>query len=212
MKGADTLDELTCTTIHGFCQKLIAPYPVEAGQDPRRNHPGSRRGGDRFRGTLWTHGSQRGFGRDPRRDGLGRTPTCNARSSPDGEDLFAALMLKSPDQTLKLIRDTAHFLKDHRTARGRRFKTSTGHEAHGRVRQRRPRFRQVVSRVRHRRAPTTAAIVDDLLDVAECAGRTGFRNHVSGERLTRSAASSTACGMQEERDRIQTVAGPWEME
>lgn len=28
------LDEITCSTIHGFCQKLIAPYPVEADMDP----------------------------------------------------------------------------------------------------------------------------------------------------------------------------------
>ena len=28
------LDELTCSTIHGFCQRLIAPYPVEADIDP----------------------------------------------------------------------------------------------------------------------------------------------------------------------------------
>lgn len=28
------LDELTCSTIHGFCQRLIMPYPVEAGIDP----------------------------------------------------------------------------------------------------------------------------------------------------------------------------------
>jgi exodeoxyribonuclease-5 len=30
----DRFDELTCTTIHGFCQGLIAPYPAEAGIDP----------------------------------------------------------------------------------------------------------------------------------------------------------------------------------
>ena len=28
------LDEITCTTIHGFCQRLIKPYPVEAKIDP----------------------------------------------------------------------------------------------------------------------------------------------------------------------------------
>ena len=28
------LDEITCSTIHGFCQRLIAPYPVEADIDP----------------------------------------------------------------------------------------------------------------------------------------------------------------------------------
>ncbi|HLR46277.1 MAG TPA: UvrD-helicase domain-containing protein, partial [Deinococcales bacterium] len=26
----DTLDELTCTTIHGFARELLRPYPVEA--------------------------------------------------------------------------------------------------------------------------------------------------------------------------------------
>ena len=30
----ETLDELTCTTIHGFCQQLVKPYPVDAGIDP----------------------------------------------------------------------------------------------------------------------------------------------------------------------------------
>ena len=29
-----TLDEMTCSTIHSFCQRLIAPYPVEADIDP----------------------------------------------------------------------------------------------------------------------------------------------------------------------------------
>ena len=28
------LDEMTCSTIHGFCQRLISPYPVEADIDP----------------------------------------------------------------------------------------------------------------------------------------------------------------------------------
>jgi len=32
--GSDTLDEMTCSTIHGFCQRLIKPYPVEADIDP----------------------------------------------------------------------------------------------------------------------------------------------------------------------------------
>lgn len=28
------INEITCTTIHGFCQRLLKPYPVEAGIDP----------------------------------------------------------------------------------------------------------------------------------------------------------------------------------
>lgn len=32
--AAGTIDEITCSTIHGFCQRLIKPYPVEADIDP----------------------------------------------------------------------------------------------------------------------------------------------------------------------------------
>jgi len=32
-----SLDDLTCTTIHGFCQRLIRPYPIETGLDPGAN-------------------------------------------------------------------------------------------------------------------------------------------------------------------------------
>ena len=32
--ASDSIDEITCSTIHGFCQRLIKPYPVEANIDP----------------------------------------------------------------------------------------------------------------------------------------------------------------------------------
>ena len=32
--ACENLDEVTCSTIHGFCQRLIKPYPVEANIDP----------------------------------------------------------------------------------------------------------------------------------------------------------------------------------
>lgn len=32
--AAAALDELTCTTIHGFCQRLTTPYPIDANVDP----------------------------------------------------------------------------------------------------------------------------------------------------------------------------------
>ena len=34
MAADEALDEMTCSTIHGFCQRLITPYPVEADIDP----------------------------------------------------------------------------------------------------------------------------------------------------------------------------------
>jgi exodeoxyribonuclease-5 len=33
-RAAAAIDEITCSTIHGFCQRLIKPYPVEARIDP----------------------------------------------------------------------------------------------------------------------------------------------------------------------------------
>lgn len=32
--AASAIDEITCSTIHGFCQRLIKPYPAEADIDP----------------------------------------------------------------------------------------------------------------------------------------------------------------------------------
>ena len=32
--AAASIDDITCSTIHGFCQRLIKPYPVEADIDP----------------------------------------------------------------------------------------------------------------------------------------------------------------------------------
>ena len=32
--AVNQFDQLTCTTIHGFCQRLITPYPLEADVDP----------------------------------------------------------------------------------------------------------------------------------------------------------------------------------
>lgn len=34
VRAMSALDEITCTTIHGFCQRLIKPYPAEANIDP----------------------------------------------------------------------------------------------------------------------------------------------------------------------------------
>jgi len=34
MRARDDLDDLSCSTIHSFCQTLLTPYPVEADMDP----------------------------------------------------------------------------------------------------------------------------------------------------------------------------------
>ena len=113
-EGAGSLDELTCTTIHGFCQKLITPYPVESGQDPGASIIDPAVVELAFDDLVDAWLSAR-FGRDPAEDGLGRLPEIEHPGA-EGEDLFASLLQRSPDETLRLIRDTAHFLRIHRTA------------------------------------------------------------------------------------------------
>ena len=176
-KGAGTLDELTCATIHGFCQKLIAPYPVEAGQDPGAKiiDPGTA---DLVFADLVDACLSARFGRDPRQDGLGRTPPIEPANA-NGEDLFAALMLKSPDRTLNLIRSAAQFLRNHRTAGA--ADSEADRQAHG-------RFLDIVRvfaawyRDCGIEEPGTAVIVEDLLGVVEALGEP-VPGVVPGERL-----------------------------
>ena len=112
--GADALDEITCTTIHGFCQQLIRPYPVETGLDPGAAiiDPGAAELAYRDLMDAWLSAR---FGRDRGSEGLGRIPPI--RDAGGEEDFFAALLLQAPDKTLDLIRGTAQFLRAHPTAR-----------------------------------------------------------------------------------------------
>ena len=112
--GAHALDEITCTTIHGFCQQLIRPYPVETGLDPGAAIIDPAAAELAYQDLMDAWLSAR-FGRDRGADGLGRIPPIEGAG--EEEDFFTELLLKAPDQTLELIKRTAQFLKVHRTAR-----------------------------------------------------------------------------------------------
>ena len=111
--GAAALDEITCTTIHGFCQQLIKPYPVETGIDPGAAIIDPAAAELAYQDLMDAWLSAR-FGRDRGAEGLGRIPAIKGAGGED--DFFAELLIKAPDDTLSLIHDTAHFLKTHRTA------------------------------------------------------------------------------------------------
>ena len=112
--GEGTLDEITCTTIHGFCQQLIRPYPAETGIDPGAKIIDPAAAELAYQDLMEAWLAAR-FGRDRGAEGFGRIPPI--RNAGGEEDFFAELLVKAPDRTLDLIQKTAQFLKVHRTAR-----------------------------------------------------------------------------------------------
>ncbi|MGC9954514.1 MAG: UvrD-helicase domain-containing protein [Rhizomicrobium sp.] len=108
----EALDELTCTTIHGFCQQLVKPYPVEAGIDPGATIIDPEAADLAYQDLLQAWLSAR-FGRDRGAEGLGRLPPLPALGE---QDFFAELLVSEPDHVIQRIQETAAFLRTTRTA------------------------------------------------------------------------------------------------
>jgi len=92
------IDELTCSTIHGFCQRLIQPYPVEAGIDPGAMVMDRDQADLVFEEIVETW----------LREALGG----------GGGGLLEELVLQDPDQTIALIHGILGRLRSHREATG----------------------------------------------------------------------------------------------
>lgn len=92
------LDQLVCTTIHGFAQALIKPYPAEAGIDPGAEIIDPAEGDLAFdeRYQAWLKGHLSG-----ERD----------------DDIVAELIIADEVRGLALIRSVADFLRRNRDAR-----------------------------------------------------------------------------------------------
>ena len=88
------LDEMTCSTIHGFCQRLITPYPVEADIDPGASV----------------------MDRDQAELAFGEIVDNWLREELASEEggLLAELVLHDPDATIALIRTVLEHLRRHR--------------------------------------------------------------------------------------------------
>lgn len=85
------IDEITCSTIHGFCQRLIKPYPAEANIDPGASVM------DRNQADLIFLEIIDDWLRD--------------RLSGDQGGILAEMVLHSPDKTLALIHKIAENLR-----------------------------------------------------------------------------------------------------
>jgi ATP-dependent exoDNAse (exonuclease V) beta subunit len=89
-----SIDELTCSTIHGFCQRLIRPYPAEADVDP---------------GAALI---------EPEQDDLVFREVAETwlreRLAEDAGGILAEMVLQDADQTISLVRQIAGHLRDRR--------------------------------------------------------------------------------------------------
>lgn len=89
-----SIDEITCSTIHGFCQRLIKPYPAEADIDP------GARVMDRDQADLTFIEIVDGWLRE--------------RLSGDQGGILAEMVLHNPAKTVDLIREIAKNLRRRR--------------------------------------------------------------------------------------------------
>jgi ATP-dependent exoDNAse (exonuclease V) beta subunit len=110
--AAAQLDELVCTTIHGFCQQIVRAYPVEAGIDPGAEIIDPDAGELAYQDLLFAWLSAR-FGRDRSAEGLGRLPAVPEMGE---DDFFAELMIDEPDSIVAMVQSTALFLRGKRAA------------------------------------------------------------------------------------------------
>ena len=86
-----SIDEITCSTIHGFCQRLIKPYPAEADIDPGASVM------DRNQADLTFLEIVDGWLRERLSDGQG--------------GILAEMVLHSPGETVALIHKIAENLR-----------------------------------------------------------------------------------------------------
>ena len=91
----DAIDEMTCSTIHGFCQRLITPYPVEADIDP---------------GAVVMDGDQADLAFEEVVDSWLRREL-----SGQANELLAQLVMHDPTATVRLVYTILDHLRRHRT-------------------------------------------------------------------------------------------------
>jgi ATP-dependent exoDNAse (exonuclease V) beta subunit len=106
--AAAAFDELTCTTIHGFCQRLTTPYPIEANVDPGA--------------VMMDEGEA-----DLDHKSLLRKWLRNRLDGPQADDPLAELLVIDGDQGLRLVEQLAEARRARRTAGAPQPKLSQSH-------------------------------------------------------------------------------------
>ena len=105
-RARQNLDELTCTTIHGFCLRLINPYPVQSGLDPGAT-PMDESSAELSYKTVFEEWLRERLNVE---DGSG--------------DPLAECIVLDPDEGVKYIRSLAEFFEGHRSAKALPFEVT----------------------------------------------------------------------------------------
>lgn len=111
--AAAHIDEITCSTIHGFCQRLIKPYPVEANIDPGASVIDRNQGDLAFIEIV---------------DAWLRERLSGVESG-----LIAEMVLHNPGETVTLIRKIVDNLRKRRTVAAPVFEPLAPHLANFRA-------------------------------------------------------------------------------
>ncbi|WP_035722824.1 UvrD-helicase domain-containing protein [Bradyrhizobium sp. ARR65] len=111
IRAKQCIDELLCTTIHGFAQALIKPYPAESGIDPGAEIVDPTEGdlafNERYLDWIKEH-----------------------LSGERDDDVIAELVLADEGRGLRLIRSIADFLRKNRDAKLPNYAWSTSVAKH----------------------------------------------------------------------------------
>jgi len=185
------LDQLTCTTIHGFAQALIKPYPAEAGIDPGAEIIDPAEGDlafdERYHAWLKQHLSGEG-----------------------DDDIVAELVVADEMRGLALMRSIADFLRRNRDARptGRAWSSEAGKQFAAAAQA----FEQEINRFEFREDQTDAAF-QAFIEMVKILGGSAMETEHPNSRTLIEAASiprHLACFTQSKGKRLLRTKGAWE--
>jgi ATP-dependent exoDNAse (exonuclease V) beta subunit len=190
-RAKKSLDQLVCSTIHGFAQALIKPYPVEAGIDPGAEIVDPSEAdlafGEHYEAWLRDH-----------------------LSGQIDDDIVAELVLANEKGALGLLRKIADFRRRNRDARSASVAWTTA--AVGEFTQAVANFRRRLSRIEFHE-PDTDATSRDFADLAEKACGSVLRSDRPTNRALVEALSTLrpqTCFTQNGGRRILRAQGKWE--
>ena len=190
-RARKSLDQLVCSTIHGFAQALIKPYPVEAEIDP---------------GAEIIDPAEADLAFEEHRDAWLR----DHLSGETDDDIVAEFVLADEDHALALLRNIADFRRHNRDAcpASVAWSAAGAEEFAGAVKS----FAARLSRMKLHE-PVTDAAAQDFADLAEELTNSALRSDRPTNRALIAALNTPqpeSCFTQAGRPRILKTKGKWQ--